>query len=138
LFSGKPENEIVWFRDNILHKYGYLNVLNHLYLHDFTRYLFMLVIVGGILSAYSVELVYSFPVPDAKRNSRSKMGIVPVIVLLIVGQYIELYCEIWAATVREAKFELLEIGSWLGYAGLFSLLVIYQARPTWFRKITLA
>ena len=47
----------------------------------------------------------------------------PVIIILIIGQYTELYYIIWPATVHEAKFGLLEIGTFLGYVGLFSLVV---------------
>jgi len=42
-----------------------------------------------------------------------------VILLLIVGQYVELYYEIWPIAVGNATFGLIEIGSYLGYLGLF-------------------
>ena len=58
-----------------------------------------------------------------RKSSRSKLFMVPVILLLIIGQYTELYYIIWPATVHEAKFGLLEIGTFLGYAGLFSWVV---------------
>lgn len=58
-----------------------------------------------------------------RKSSRSKIIMLPVIVILIIGQYTELYCIIWPATVQEVKFGLLEIGTFLGYAGLFSLIV---------------
>ena len=58
-----------------------------------------------------------------RKTSRSKMFMLPVIIILIIGQYTELYYIIWPATVHEAKFGLLEIGTFLGYVGLFSLIV---------------
>jgi hypothetical protein len=58
-----------------------------------------------------------------RKSSRSKIIMLPVIVILIIGQYTELYYIIWPATVQEVKFGLLEIGTFLGYAGLFSLIV---------------
>jgi len=58
-----------------------------------------------------------------RKSSRSKMIILPVIVVLIIGQYTELYYIIWPATVGAAKFGLLEIGTFLGQAGLFSWVV---------------
>ena len=58
-----------------------------------------------------------------RKSSRSKMIILPVIIILIIGQYAELYYIIWPATVHEAKFGLLEIGTFLGYVGVFSLVV---------------
>ena len=64
-----------------------------------------------------------FMVLMPRKSSRSKQIILPVIIILIIGQYAELYYIIWPATVHEAKFGLLEIGTFLGYVGLFSLVV---------------
>lgn len=58
-----------------------------------------------------------------RKTSRSKPVIIPVIILLMIGQYTELYYIIWPATVGVAKFGLLEIGCFLGFTGLFSLTV---------------
>jgi hypothetical protein len=67
-----------------------------------------------------------------RKTSRSKLVITPVIILLMIGQYTELYYIIWPATVHEAKFGLLEIGTFIGYLGLFSLVV-----ATWLAKANL-
>lgn len=58
-----------------------------------------------------------------RMTSRSRVFLLPVIVALIIGQYTELYYYIWPAVVHEAKFGLLEIGSFLGFLGLFALVV---------------
>lgn len=55
--------------------------------------------------------------------SRSKIAIWIVIVILIVGQYVEQYLQIFPAVTGELNFGLLEIGSFIGYAGLFALIV---------------
>ena len=60
-----------------------------------------------------------------RKSSRTKMIILPVVVVLIIGQYTELYYIIWPATVGAAKFGLLEIGTFLGFAGLFSRVVAH-------------
>ena len=73
-----------------------------------------------------------FVVLMPRKTSRSKQVITPVILLLMVGQYIELYYIIWPATVGDAKFGLLEIGTFLGYVGLFSWVV-----STWLAKANL-
>jgi Ni/Fe-hydrogenase subunit HybB-like protein len=67
-----------------------------------------------------------------RKSSRSKMFIFPVIVLLMIGQYTELYYIIWPNVVHEAKFGLLEIGAFAGYVGVFSLVV-----STWLTKASL-
>jgi len=64
-----------------------------------------------------------FVVLMPRKSSRSKMFMVPVIILLMIGQYTELYYIIWPATVGIAKFGLLEIGTFLGYTGLFAFVV---------------
>jgi len=64
-----------------------------------------------------------FMVLMPRKSSRSKQIIVPVIIVLIIGQYAELYYIIWPATVGAAKFGLLEIGTFLGFVGLFTLVV---------------
>lgn len=58
-----------------------------------------------------------------RMTSRSRVFLLPVIIILIIGQYTELYYYIWPAVVHEAKFGLLEIGSYLGFLGLFALVV---------------
>ena len=55
--------------------------------------------------------------------SRSKIAIWIVIILLIVGQYVEQYLQIMPQVTGKLQFGLLEIGSFLGYAGLFALIV---------------
>ena len=141
----------------ILHKMGYLQLMNRSHLHDFTRYMFMLAIVWGYLNFVQFMLIWYGNIPEEtvfyvhrmhgvfevlffanillnwgipflflmpRFSSRSKMVMVPVIVLLIIGQYTELYFEIWPATVGEAKFGLMEIGMFLGFIGLFSFVVV--------------
>ena len=77
--------------------------------------------VYGILFYVSIVLNWFLPflflMP--RKSSRSKMVMTPVILLLIVGQYVELYYEIWPIAVGNATFGLIEIGSYLGYLGLF-------------------
>lgn len=76
---------------------------------------------------FFVNIILNWAVPFLvlmpRKSSRSKMIILPVVLLLIIGQYTELYYIIWPATVHEAKFGLLEIGTFLGYAGLFAWVV---------------
>ncbi len=148
----------------LLHRQGYLKVLNRSHLHDFTRYMFMLAIVWGYFNFAQFMLIWYGNIPEETHfyvhrmhgvygvlfyanivlnwaipflflmprfSSRSRMVMVPVILLLIVGQYTELYFEIWPATVHEAKFGLIEIGMFLGFAGLFSLVVVtYLAKAS--------
>jgi hypothetical protein len=59
------------------------------------------------------------------RTSRSKPVIFAVLILLIAGHYIDLYGQIMPGTTGEIHLGFIEIGTFLGYAGLFILVVGY-------------
>ena len=58
-----------------------------------------------------------------RMTSRSKVFMLPVIIVMMIGQYTELYYYIWPAVVHGAKFGILEIGTYMGFLGLFALVV---------------
>jgi Ni/Fe-hydrogenase subunit HybB-like protein len=76
---------------------------------------------------FFVNIVLNWAVPFfillPRKSSRRKRFIFPVVLMLIIGQYTELYYIIWPATVHEAKFGLLEIATFLRYVALFSLVI---------------
>ena len=59
------------------------------------------------------------------RASRSKTAIFAVIIVLIIGHYIDLYMQIMPGTTGVLQFGFIEIGTFVGYAGLFSLVTGY-------------
>ncbi|GAB1454215.1 membrane protein [Draconibacterium sp.] len=82
---------------------------------------------GAYKILFFVNIILNWAIPFfvlmPRKTSRSKLIIFPVIIILMIGQYTELYYIIWPNVVHEAKFGLLEIGTFLGYAGVFSLIV---------------
>lgn len=82
---------------------------------------------GAYKILFFVNIILNWAMPFfvlmPRKTSRSKLIIFPVIIILMIGQYTELYYIIWPNVVHEAKFGLLEIGTFLGYAGVFSLIV---------------
>ena len=50
-------------------------------------------------------------------------AIIIVIILLIIGQYIELYLQVIPGTTGVLKFGWIAAGIFIGYAGLFALIV---------------
>jgi hypothetical protein len=58
--------------------------------------------------------------------SRKKALITFMAGLLLVGFYIDCYMQIMPALFQDNQFGLIEIGSFVGYAGLFILVVSYQ------------
>jgi hypothetical protein len=82
---------------------------------------------GAFGALFFVNIVLNWLIPFLflmpRMTSRSKVFLLPVIVLMMIGQYTELYYYIWPAVVHGAKFGILEIGTYLGFLGLFSLVV---------------
>jgi len=57
------------------------------------------------------------------KASRNMTLITIVIIVLIIGQYVDLFCQVMPGTTGILKFGWIEAGMFLGYAGLFSLIV---------------
>jgi hypothetical protein len=57
------------------------------------------------------------------KTSRNMTVITIVIVFLIIGQYIDLFCQVIPGTTGVLKYGWIEAGLFLGYAGLFALVV---------------
>ena len=57
------------------------------------------------------------------KTSRNMTVITAVIVFLIVGQYVDLFCQIMPGTTGLLKYGWIEAGLFLGYAGFFALVV---------------
>ena len=57
------------------------------------------------------------------KTSRNMTVITGVIIVLIIGQYIDLFVQVIPGTTGILKFGWISAGSFLGYAGLFSLVV---------------
>lgn len=74
---------------------------------------------ANIILNWFIPFLFLMP----RMTSRSKVFMLPVIVLMMIGQYTELYYYIWPAVVHEAKFGFLEIGTYLGFLGLFGFVV---------------
>jgi len=57
------------------------------------------------------------------KTSRSMTMITIVIIFLIIGQYIDLFVQVIPGTTGALKFNWISVGTLIGYAGLFSLVV---------------
>jgi hypothetical protein len=57
------------------------------------------------------------------KTSRNMTVITVVIIFLIIGQYIDLFVQVIPGTTGALKFGWISVGTFLGYAGLFALVV---------------
>ncbi|MCX6272870.1 MAG: quinol:cytochrome C oxidoreductase [Bacteroidetes bacterium] len=57
----------------------------------------------------------------ARRMDQKIMVVKWICIILIFGQWIDMYTQVFPGTVGKSSFSLLEIGCFLGFAGLFAL-----------------
>jgi hypothetical protein len=66
-----------------------------------------------------------FIVLMSRRANRSKLILKAVVVVLIFGQYIDLYDQIFPGVLGTSAFGFTEIGMWLGFTGAFGLVTAW-------------
>jgi hypothetical protein len=59
-------------------------------------------------------------------TSRNKWIVLVVSLLLVAGQWVDLVVEIFPGSIGRVRFGFIEIGSYLGFAGLFALVIGYH------------
>lgn len=73
------------------------------------------------------DIVINWFIPFAilmpKKPARRLKVVIPIILLLIIGQWISLYLQIFPGVTGENRFGFIEIGTFLGYGGLFIFIV---------------
>jgi hypothetical protein len=83
----------------------------------------------GWKALFFAEIVINWFIPFVvllpTRTSRSKPVIFAMVILLIIGHYVDLYMQIMPGTTGQLQFGFIEIGTFLGYAGIFSLTTGY-------------
>lgn len=72
-----------------------------------------------IISNWAIPFLILLPV----KTSRNMTVITAVILFLIIGQYLDLFGQVIPGTTGSLRFGWIEAGLFLGYAGLFSLVV---------------
>jgi len=76
---------------------------------------------------FFLEIILNWAIPFLillpVKASRSMTAIVVVIIGLIIGQYIDLFTQVKPGTTGVPEFGWIEAGLFLGFAGLFALVV---------------
>jgi len=82
----------------------------------------------GWKTLFFAEIILNWAIPFFVllpiKASKNKLVITIVILFLIVGQYIEYYLHIMPVVVGTIKFGIIEIGSFIGFAGLFIYVIV--------------
>ena len=81
---------------------------------------------GGFQGLFLAEIFINWAFPFLflmwNRIAKNANALLFTVVVLIVGQYIEIYNAVMPGTIHHASFGLIEIGTFIGYAGLFALI----------------
>jgi hypothetical protein len=64
-----------------------------------------------------------FAILMPKKPARRIKVVVPIVIILIIGQWIDLYMQIFPGVTGKMNFGFVEIGTFLGFAGLFAFIV---------------
>jgi len=79
---------------------------------------------------FYAELIINWLIPFLflmwNRIAKNPTALLVITLLLIVGQWIELYMSIMPDTVESHTISYIEIGTFLGYAGVFALVVAWS------------
>ena len=107
-----------WFSQFMLIWYGNIPEETGYYLIRWT---------DGWKTLFFAEIIINWAIPFFVllpiKASRNSTAITIVVLFLIVGQYIEQYLHIFPEVTGKLEFGILEAGTFIGYAGLFALVV---------------
>ncbi len=84
--------------------------------------------VGEWQGFFYAEIVINFAIPFLALMSdeigRKKEVLIAISLLLVVGLWISLFLQIMPGSYGEIRFGFVEVGLWIGYAGLFVIIVL--------------
>jgi hypothetical protein len=75
-----------------------------------------------IIMNWAIPFLVLLPV----NTSRSKWVVFSVALVLVLGQWVDLFVEIFPGSVRHSSIGFIEVGTYLGFAGLFALVTGYH------------
>lgn len=77
---------------------------------------------------FFIDLILNFAIPFLilmpRAPSRNKTVILIVAIFVLLGHWVDLYLHIFPAITTDNKFGILEIGTFMGFAGLFIFIVL--------------
>ena len=89
---------------------------------------------GEFTPFFYLELVINWLIPFlvllSSRIGSRKDVLITVAILLIIGQWIDVYQQVYPGTIHHVKIGFIEIGSFLGFTGLFIYALGYTFKRT--------
>jgi len=83
---------------------------------------------GGFLYIFYINLILNWLIPFSvllsRTMDRNRMVVKIICIILLIGQWVDMYTQIFPGTAGP-KLGFVEIGSFLGFTGLFALVVGY-------------
>ena len=64
----------------------------------------------------------------SKKIASNKNALIGISIVLIIGQWIDIYQQVFPGTVHHFKIGFIEIGMFVGYVGLFALVITYSLK----------
>ena len=90
--------------------------------------------MGEFSVFFRMEMIINWLVPFllllSKKIATNKNALLAIAIILIIGQWIDIYQQIFPGTVHHFKIGFIEIGMFIGYVGLFALGVAYSLKKT--------
>ena len=78
---------------------------------------------------WALDIIINWAIPFfvllPVNTSRNKWVVLTVAIILVAGQWIDLFVEVFPGTIGNSNFGIIEIGSFIGFAGLFGLVTGY-------------
>jgi len=82
---------------------------------------------GGWKVLFFANIALNWAIPFivllSEKADRSKIVLTIICIILIIGQWVDLYMQITPGALKELHFGYIEVGTFLGFVGLFALIV---------------
>lgn len=88
--------------------------------------------MGEFKPLFYTELVVNWLFPFlalmSNKVATNKNAVLVIAIILMLGQWVDIYMQVTVGTIHHLNIGFIEIGSFIGYVGLFSLILAYSLR----------
>jgi hypothetical protein len=87
---------------------------------------FQILFWGEFVLNWLIPFLFLMP----KKIATNQNAVLFICIILIVGQWVDLYQQIIVGSYGKLQIDIIEIGSFLGFLGMFALIVAYSLRKS--------